>query len=49
MDEAFDALLDLDESAIWHEVCDLATELLTDREALLNAIPRIGLELLETK
>jgi len=49
MDEAFDAVLDLDERAVGHEVRDLAGDLLANGEALLDLVPRIGLHLLETK
>ena len=49
VDESLDSLLDLHEGAVGHEVRDLSADLLTDREALLDAVPGIGLELLEAE
>ena len=49
VDEAFDAFLDFDERAVRHEVDDLAFDFLTDREALFDVVPRIGLHLLEAE
>ena len=49
MYEPLDSFLNLDVGTVRHEVRDLAAESLADREALFDAIPRIGLKLLETQ
>jgi len=42
-------VLKLHEGAVGHEVGDLAADLLANREALVDALPGIGLELLEAE
>ena len=49
VDESLNAVLELHESAVGHKVRDLALDLLADREALIDALPGIGLELLEAE
>src|ERR1700752_2990563 len=49
MDQSLDAFFDLNERTVGHETDDLALDLLTDREALFDTIPRIGLHLLDAE
>ena len=47
MNETFDAFFQFHERAVGNEVGDLAFDLLTGREALLDLVPRIVLSLLQ--
>ncbi len=49
VDKTLDAFFDLNESAVGHEIGDLALDLLANRKALFETIPGVGLKLFETK
>ena len=49
VDETFDAVFDLNECAVGHEVRDFAGHLLTNREALFDLVPWVRLHLLEAE
>jgi hypothetical protein len=49
MNEALDAFLDLNEGTVRHQADNFAFDSLTDREALFNPIPWIGLHLFHSQ